>query len=197
MDDLETLRSNEEELARALLPEDLDPTQPLDQRARFLTHAYLVLATAILEEFIEECFQRHLAEATANHPNQFSGCYVALAARFADDLKGQHGGAVPPASDACPVLRGLYVSKVIRANNGVKRRNFETLAKPLGLHVHLEEECEDLLGTADALGAKRGAVAHLGSLDEEIRPAAAKELVAQVVVHLPLLTALLSTESQE
>lgn len=187
MADLNALSQNENALAQALLPDDPDLTSALSQEKRFLTHAYVILACATIEEFIEGCFSEYVAQASGSDAFGYEGCFLTLAAKFADDLVGQHGGAIPAAVDAVPVLRGLYSSKVISPNNGIKRRNLESLAKPLGLCSRLEEECEDLLGPADVLGGKRGAVAHLGTIDEEVRPAEAREMVKNVMDQLPLL----------
>lgn len=187
MIDAAQLRENEADLAEALLPEDPDPTEPLPQKAGFLTHAYLVLACAIIEEFIENCFEQFVVDATAAAGDSYAGCFVTLAARFSGDLIGQHAGALPPARIAAPVLQGLYSSKVVRVNNGLKRRNVEALAKPLGLLSEIEDKCESLLGPADALGAKRGAVAHIGNVTEEIRPHEARALVSEVLDNLDSL----------
>lgn len=190
MPDLVRLRGNEDELARALLPPDPDTTQPLDARARFLTHAYLVLACAIIEEFIERCFERHTEKALASSSDLVSGCFVFLATRFADQVGGQRKGPAS-ANDACKALRALYSSKVVSPNNGVKRNNLVALAKPLGLDERLEAACEELLLPAETLGARRGRVAHVGTVDEELRPGDARKLVSDVVEKLPLLLTLL------
>jgi hypothetical protein len=89
------------------------------------------------------------------------------------------------------MLRGLYRSKVVTPNNGVKRKNLRALAKPLGLEDRLEADCEGLLSPADTLGARRGALAHMGHVDEELRPAEARRMVFDVVAELDRLLALL------
>ena len=190
MPDLARLRENEDALAAALLPEDLDPTAPLEPRAQFLTHAYLVLACAVIEEFVEECFEEYVAKALAANGSSVSPCFVSLATRFADDLIGQTN-TIPAAAQACPMLRGLYGSKVVRPNNGLKRTNLYSLAKPLGLQEALEASCEDLLVPANTLGARRGAVAHLGTVTAELRPGDGQKLVEDVLDKLPLLITLL------
>jgi hypothetical protein len=188
MSDVEALESQEQDLAQALLPDDPDPTTPLSDNARFRTHAYLVLACALIEEYIERKFQDYVDVSAATDAG-VAGCFVSLSAKFADDLIGQNKGRVPGSDEAIPTLVGLYASKVIHPNNGIKKRNLDVMAKPLGLASRLEEECDDLLGPIDALGAKRGAVAHLGTVDEEIRPADARQLVADVLSELPRLDA--------
>jgi hypothetical protein len=190
MPDLARLRENEEALAEALLPEDSDPTEPLEPRAQFLTHAYLVLATAVIEEFVEECFEEHVSTALSAVGDAVPPCFVPLAAKFADDVVGQTH-TTPPAAEACPMLRGLYGSKVVRPNNGIKRKNLVALARPVGLQPALEAECEELLVPADTLGARRGRVAHIGTLTEELRPVEARKLVLDVIAELELLLALL------
>jgi hypothetical protein len=190
MPDLARLRENEDALAAALLPEDADVTEPLEPRTQFLTHAYLVLACAVIEEFVEECFDAYVDIALAASEASVSPCFVPLATRFADDLKGQTS-TIPSSTKACPMLRGLYTSKIVRPNNGIKRKNISALARPLGLLDDLEASCEDLLVPADTLGSRRGTVAHLGTVATELRPSDARKLVADVLDKLPLLTALL------
>jgi hypothetical protein len=188
--DLARLRENEDALAVALLPADADVTEPLAPPAQFLTHAYLVLACAVIEEFVEGCFEEYVAVALAACGTAVSPCFVPLATRFADDLKGQTS-TIPPSTRACPMLRGLYASKILRPNNGIKRTNLSALAKPLGLLEELEANCEDLLGPADTLGSRRGTVAHLGTVATELRPGDARKLVTDVLDKLSLLTDLL------
>ena len=190
MPDLTGLHEHEEALAIALLPADPDPTAELDARSRFLTHAYLALGHAVVEEFIEDCFSRFVEKALGAATSTVPGCFVSLATRFAEDVVGQTH-THPPADQACPMLRGLYSSKVIRPNNGISRRNLIALAKPLGLQGRLESDCEDLLTVSDTLGARRGRVAHLGAVVLELRPREARMLVADVVDQLPLLLTLL------
>lgn len=184
--DLAHLQENEHDLRSALLPADPDVTKALDKRGAFLTHAYVVLASAILEEFVEDCFRHFIETAAASEPNQFAGCFVTLASKFSSSIIGQHGNTVV-ASDSVATLKNLYDSKVVTPNNGIRRRNLETLAKPLGLLPALEEDCEELLGVADALGSKRGAIAHVGVLSEEIRPSEAKKLVTDIIDNIPSL----------
>jgi RiboL-PSP-HEPN len=190
-DEITALRSRENDLAEALLPPVEDVTEGLEPRDRFLVHAYLVLACAMIEEFVEARFRDHVAEATAVEPDGYSRCFVTLATKFSDDVIGQNSGKVPVASEAVPTLRGLYESKVLTANNGIRRRNFQTLAKPVGLHPDVEDQCEELLAAADALGSKRGAVAHLGTVSEEIRPDEARKLVEDVLKEMDSLVAVL------
>src|SRR4051794_20496856 len=128
MADLGQLRENEDELATALLPEDPPKTEALSARDQFLTHAYLVLATAVVEEFIEGCFETYVRNAL--DADAMAGCFVSLGLKFGDDVIGQLN-KVPDANVARPILHGLYVSKVVRQNNGVRRKNLQALAKPL------------------------------------------------------------------
>lgn len=187
------LRDNEAELAVALLPDEPEAAEALSARDQFLTHAYLLLACAVIEEYIEGCFERFVVTALEESTDRVAACFVPLSARFADDLIGQTN-PFPTAAAACPILRGLYGSKIVRPNNGIKRKNLIALARPLGLAASLESDCEPLLGPADTLGARRGAVAHIGAVTEETRPAEARKLVLDVLDQLPLLSTLLTLE---
>ena len=102
-----------------------------------------------------------------------SPCFITLTAKYAELLIGQMGAGVQ-ATRAIPTLAGYYASKIIKPNNGIQKRNLDVLAKPLGLAAKLEENCEDLFGPLNALGSRRGAVAHLGNVEVETRPAAAR-----------------------
>lgn len=186
MPDLVLLRDNEEALAAALLPDEPDPADALEPREQFLTHAYLVLACAIVEEFIEDCFDKYVDKALQVSGAMIAPCFVSLATKYANDVIGQTN-TVPPAATACPMLRGLYRSKVISPNNGVKRNNILALAKPLGISEKIEIDCDPLLGPADALGSRRGQLAHLFAITEELRPADARKLVTAVLDEMHLL----------
>jgi hypothetical protein len=189
--DLARLRENEDALAAALLPDDPDLTEPLEPRAQFLTHAYLVLGCALIEEFIEDAFREHVENALARSTStEIAPCFVPLAARFAAEAAKEMKKA-PAAAHACPALTSFYKAKIIRPNNGIKGANLTTLAKPLGLQDELEGQCQALLVPADTLGARRGVVAHLATISEELRPADARKLVLDVSTELPSLLTLL------
>lgn len=194
MADVNFLRQAETELASAVLPEDPDSVQQLTTRDQLLTRAYLVLACALVEDFIEGCFLDYVKKSMEANDGLVSSCFVPLAIKFADDLVGQVN-TIPSAAVAAPMLVGLYSSKVIHPNNGVKRKNLEAMARPLGLRDKLEDECDDLLGPADTLGARRGSVAHTPAVSEEMRPNQARELVTDVLERIPLLTAMLDVAS--
>jgi hypothetical protein len=177
----------------ALLPADEDLTEPLAGRDVFLTQAYLILSCAIIEEFIENCFVAHVERALAESGETVAPCFVPLATKFSSEVIAQiHAG--PAATEACPMLASLYKAKIVRQNNGVKRDNLVNLAKPLGLTRRVEEECEALILPADTLGARRGAIAHLGTVTDELRPAAAQAMVLEVIDALPLLVAVLDPQ---
>lgn len=194
MPDVNFLRQAEAELASAVLPEDPGSVKQLTTREQLLTRAYLVLACALVEDFVEGCFLDYVKNSLGSKDGLVSGCFVSLAVKFGDDLVGQVN-TIPSAAVAAPMLVGLYTSKVIHPNNGVKRKNLETMAKPLGLRDKLEDECDDLLGPADTLGARRGSVAHTPAVSEEMRPSQARELVTDVLERMPLLTAMLDLAS--
>lgn len=189
MPDAGLLQAHEADLAEALLPDDPDPSEPLGDSDRFRTHAYLVLACAVIEEHIEMAFRDFVATCAARDDGAVAGCFVTLAAKYGDLLTGQK--LATTAATAVPTLEGYYNSKLLKPNNGIKKRNLDALARPLGLGTKLEDECEELLSALDALGAKRGAVAHLGTVEEEIRPGDARALVVAALDKLSLLDGIL------
>jgi hypothetical protein len=186
MTGLEVLRERESRLADALLPSMPEAGDTLAADEQFKTHAYLMLACALVEEHIESLFGAYVAERAAINDGRVHECFISLTARFSGDLIGQNSGRLPTAQAALPTLVGLYSTKVIKANNGVKRQNIETLAKPLGLGDRLDM-CEELFTPLNTLGAKRGAVAHLGVVTEEITPVDARNFVTSVLSNLALL----------
>lgn len=173
-----------------MLPHDPDPTRELGPRARFRTHAYIVLACALIEEFLETCFREHLIQALQRVQSTVADPFLFLATHFSGDVIGQ-GMVHAPASDVCRALHGLYSSKVVEPNNGIKRKNLRALAKPLGLQMQLEDKCDALLQTADTLGAKRGSLAHASAVTTEVRPGEASRLVSDVLAAIPSMQTLL------
>ncbi len=186
MPDLARLREDEAEIASALLPDEPDAPEPLERAAQLRTFAYLVLVCATIEEFVENCFREFIDQADAASTDDIvAACFASLAMRFSDDLVGQLNTPAAPATALRPKLKGLYGSKIVHPNNGIKRANFIAMAKPLGLAEALEESCNALLGPADTLGARRGAVAHVGAVDTELRPTDARQLVTDVLDEMP------------
>lgn len=186
MPNVASLKEHETQLAEALLPAPGETPSDLTEDDRFKTHAYLVLACALVEEHIEGRFREFVERKRSAAADTVDGCFVSLATRFAGDLIGQNGGKVPPCGDAIPTLAGLYESKIVNTNNGVKKSHVENLAKPLGIAQRLEGR-DDLFRALNVLGAKRGAVAHLGMVEEVIAPPDARGFVVDVLDQLHLL----------
>lgn len=192
MPDLTELQGNLDTLADNLLPDDDDLTSELSKEDEFRTHAYVVLACAVFEEFIETSFTEFVNAAGKDEPSGFSGVFVCLAVTYADTVSGAAGGGgrMPPSADMAKQLVGLYDRKTVFPNNGIKADNLANLAKPLGLSKALQEDCEPLLTAGDALGSQRGKAAHVGSV-AQIRPANARQLVDDVFGQMHLLIDLL------
>ena len=114
---------------------------------------------------------------------------MTLSTKFAGELTAKKW---PRVEESVPFLVSLYETKIVRPNNGIKAKNLQHLAKPLGLAARLDDDCEDLLTPLDKLGGKRGAVAHLGTVDEVIRPTDARAMVSEVLNQLHLLENLLA-----
>ena len=148
----------------------------------------------MFEEFIEGLFAEHVSIA-AGSAVSMEGCFIWLAVRFAGELTASSRSAGEPA-DVFAQLRGLYLSRVVRSNNGIKRRDVLALAKPLGLDRRVEDQCEELLGPADTLGTRRGPIAHWIEITNELQPTDARQMVADVMDNIPALAELLGVQIQ-
>lgn len=189
MPDHDELKAHHEQLVSTLLPEDPPSTETLSAENEFLTRAYLVLAHGLVEEFVELCFTDFVNsgdktwEATANR-------FIPLGIAFADDIIGQKHKPTPP-SVTREIAAGLYASKIVYPNNGIKRKNLLALARPLALEDSLNEECNDLLMAGERLGAERGSVAHQFAVSKNHVPSDVHSLVTDFIDQLPNLQALL------
>lgn len=190
---LSELSQQEAVLAQALLPPEPPNTDGLTSRDQFLTHAYLVLAHAVIEEFVEHCFLAYVDAAVESCTStRVPGCFLPLSVRFASEYTGTKLSVPSIAEDHAKGLRGLYSWNVVNSNNGIKKANLLALARPLGLVERLESTCDPLFGPAERLGRARGKVAHVGTVSEELRPAAARELVTAMVTEMQPLVQLLT-----
>lgn len=86
---------------------------------------------------------------------------LSLAAKYSPELVGANSGRVPTPLAIVSSLPGLYYSKVVKPNNGIRRKSIGTLCRPLGIDIlSLGSDFQDALSQLDTLGAKRGSAAH-------------------------------------
>lgn len=160
------LRSQLDHLDRTLLGTiTTEFPDPLTNEERAQAHAYLVLAHAVLEEYIEGVFERHydrLASWLTEDMVPLESVRLVYAVSEwlptnlnVDYKKRSIHGVVSVAA------RKHFVTK-LNANHGLKSENIETLAKWTGLDwVAFSNSLNTELLDLKTLGVKRGAASHL------------------------------------
>jgi hypothetical protein len=58
----------------------------MSPQERFLTHAYVVLACALIEEYVEGCFHEHLIQALKGSQTAVADSFLFLATHFSSDI---------------------------------------------------------------------------------------------------------------
>ncbi|MFE6447659.1 HEPN domain-containing protein [Nocardiopsis dassonvillei] len=194
------LKSDIEKLRVVFLTPEISSIHPpdeLDDRSRLLINSYVILAHAHIEEFIEDQF---LSFARAITPNagdpSIRACFTHLFISFSKKLQGDY--AKKSHHDLCMAAIGHY-KKLISANNGIKKKNILTLTNPLGFtEDEVTDSCNELIIHLEALGSKRGDLAHRSSVPKsatlELYPRQAQELVGNVSEKIHLLTSLLGSK---
>ncbi|MEV7345027.1 HEPN domain-containing protein [Streptomyces sp. NPDC093544] len=200
MDLVTCLRSDIEELKASLLDNEVlavSPPDDLSRRQQLLITSFVILSHAHIEEFIEDLFLTYIE----NRENEIGDlatprCFVELALHFSGDLIGQRAGKKFDTKQICTTAKNLYISKVVKINNGLKEANITSLAKPLGLHGdQLSDKCDDLFKALNTLGGKRGKMAHTSSsqaVSETVYPSQAIAWVEDVVSQVQSLVDYLS-----
>jgi hypothetical protein len=139
-------------------------TLPTDEATGI--RAYLILAHAAVEEFVEAAFEQFVSEALLPDPNGrvSPGLYLTLL-QFSGEIGGQLQRSRRAPMAVVKMLPGYYTTKVLNPNNGVKPANVQTLALGAGLDwPAFEVSCSGLLPTLSTLGSRRGEVAHLSAV---------------------------------
>lgn len=162
--------------------------------------AFLVLAHSAIEELLENSVRLAVEDC-------FQTCDVAiplialpLIAKYAGDICGQHGGRIPAPEKIANMLPGLFYTKVIKPNNGIRKKSIVRICAPLGINIaEFGDVCDSALGELDTLGAKRGASAHTlrGAAHETIHPDQAREWVTKAVDALEMLLPLILQEIEK
>jgi hypothetical protein len=186
------IRSDLAEIAKSLVPEPETEESAPDEgdalvtppsSAEFLrARAFLVLAHAAIEELIEETISTAVRDCLAEPDVPPPAIALPLTAKYADEVIGQNSGRVPPPRTVLSMLHGLFYSKVIKPNNGIRPSSLEKICKPLGIDIYAVADAASVdpaLAALDTLGAKRGGAAHtfLGAVDQENTPEQVREYV--------------------
>ncbi|MGW9419386.1 HEPN domain-containing protein [Cellulosimicrobium funkei] len=143
---------------------------PFSEEEKAQIHAYLVLAHAVLEEYLEFLFEQHFQRLASwleadRVPAECLGLVFAVAQYKMDN-------PVPYRKrDVAGLVAGLgkkEFHRLVRSNNGLKTSNVEGLAKLVGVRWEpLERELNLVLSDLDTLGVKRGAAGHLSPYTEK------------------------------
>lgn len=180
------------DLAAELCP-SVDETSPLDGRTKILVRSFIVLVHAEFENYVETlCLRRADAIKAEVRDGHCHPALVALTLRYANDLIGQRVPATDVSRTAATVC-GLY-GGLVKANNGIKRANIETLVSPLGLSsADLTAQAEEFVIATEALAALRGPAAHVGAagFETDVYPSNARDAADEVLRHLPAFETLL------
>jgi hypothetical protein len=183
VDIVDALRDGIQQLKDALLTADMlaiNAPDDLSQRQELLITSFVILAHAHIEEFIENLFLSYIEKREMEiRPESAPHCFVRLSLHFSGDLIGQGVGKAEMAN-LCKIAKNLYISKVIKINNGLKSANLIALAKPLGLHLQIADRCDRLFPVLNTLGAKRGRMAHTSAAQAATETVYALQAVAWV-----------------
>lgn len=144
---------------------------PLSESEKALVHAYLVLAHAVLEEYIESVFSRHFDRLCS----WLSVDLVpAECIRFSFAVAEMiPSGSVSYRKRNTPsLIRGLgrqeFLARLAK-NHGLKADNIEKLAQLIGVEwMGLEDALNPYLADLNTLGSKRGSAGHLSPYTEKV-----------------------------
>lgn len=147
--------------------------EPLPDGDRALAHAYLVLAHAVLEEALEEVFEKHYDRLAS----WLNADMVPLEA--AKLVYAAAGWAKVAGVEQAYKVRDLHsqiakscrseFEKKLGSNNGIKTHNVQNLAKLIGVSwEEFENELSDALADLTTLGAKRGDAGHLSPFSKKM-----------------------------
>lgn len=176
---IDQLRADIQTLARVLLP-SLPATAVPSSDQKLQTRSFLVLAHSAIEELLEESIHRAVKGCFSIRGVAAPLIALSLAAKYSEHVIGQHGGKVPDPGKIADMLPGLFYTKAIKANNGIRKTSIEGMCKPLGIDIaKLGDVCDSALAALDTLGVKRGASAHTlrDAAQETIHPVQAREWV--------------------
>ncbi|GAB3523558.1 HEPN domain-containing protein [Arthrobacter monumenti] len=144
----------------------------LSERDRAVTHAFLVLAHAVLEERLEDIFQKHFDRLASwlgykTIPVETARLAFAVCDWLPERL------VVGYKQRALPQLISQGARKefirLLSSNHGLKSSNVESLSKLVGLDwKDFEDALTAELADLDNLGAKRGAAGHLSPYTDKV-----------------------------
>lgn len=143
----------------------VQPPDALSTGQTIAIRAYLILAHATVEEFIEGCFTRYVESCSQidSVGRAHSGAFLSIL-QLAADIGGQLKNSERSPQAVANRIPGLYKQKIVAPNHGIRKHNLEKLARGAGFHwPEFEESCADLVSSCETLGAKRGEIAHISA----------------------------------
>ncbi|HEV3002645.1 MAG TPA: hypothetical protein VGW75_18050 [Solirubrobacteraceae bacterium] len=141
---------------------------PLTDEEKVAVNAYLVLAHACIEEFLEDTFLEHVQRLIDLMdrplvPREVAGLFLAFGTIIPEKKRIPY--AKRERAGVANVALTLYKASTIDMNHGVKPAKVRTLAEGAGVSwPEFESALAAQLADLDTLGAKRGEAGHLGPL---------------------------------
>jgi len=144
-------------------------------------NAFILLAHAELEEYIE-CLASAVCDALVNRvkANRYDSVTSVFLMRTIASSRQDTFVPLEVALEG----QGRH-QKTVRANNGIKDKDYRKLFDPLGVDV--EALNSDIMSESDTFGAKRGRIAHLGfqaGIQHNVNPYEERELIKLLLEHL-------------
>lgn len=144
---------------------------PLTESEKAQVHAYLVLAHAVLEEYIESIFSRHFDRLCS-----WLGADLVPAecVRFSYAVAEMipSGSVSYRKRNTYQLIRSLGRKEFqsnLDKNHGLKTGNIEKLAQLIGVDwMGLEDALNSYLADLNTLGSKRGSAGHLSPYTEKV-----------------------------
>lgn len=141
---------------------------PLTDEEKVAVNAYLVLAHACIEEFLEDTFMAHMRRLIDLMdqpliPREVAGLFLAFGTIIPEKKRTPY--AQRTSAGLANLASGLYKAGTVDMNHGVKTDKVRKLAEGAGVSwPEFESALAGQLGDLDTLGAKRGEAGHLGPL---------------------------------
>lgn len=146
--------------------------EPLTEQDRASVNAYLVLAHAVLEEQLEEVFERHFDRLASwliadMVPLETARLVYAVRGWITEELNLPYKKRALHKQVAVASRKDF--GKQVRLNNGLKFENVHALAKLVGVQWdEFEDHLSDELADLSNLGVKRGAAGHLSPFTDKV-----------------------------
>ncbi|QFY08052.1 hypothetical protein GBF35_16420 [Nonomuraea phyllanthi] len=201
------LKRETRELDKVFLKSVLgQPPTPLAFAEEAAVCAFLVLSHGAVEEFVEAAFKDYVQKCfTLNSRQLLNRASHLIMIQFAADAAvalEQTRSSVPRDDAVIRMVPALYERKICGTNNGVRTHNIKKLVTGAGLvWDKFENDCSEAIAALDALGARRGDIAHssaanraaTGGVSKALYPKEARELVNTALAELSAIVSFLAS----